>query len=160
MIVFRDQLFVECQKFASKINRRIYVARGSFGKAWFILINGKMGGYVEKYFLDPNDVKCIAAEICCMTIPGNIYAPKLVFCGFNREKRWCIVSEYIEGQTLLFHIRMKSKISPEAKQTILYHIALALEFLHVRNLTHGLVYDFYRFDRFPFSVISKLITLL
>ena len=127
-----------CRHFTKKILRTGYLGYGSFGIVYTIKIRGKSSLFVEKVFKDSSTD--IVAEVRALTL-GCEYIPKLIFCGINQDGRWCLVMEYIEGGTLLDHLMnelyQEVEVSPEAKRTIAYQIAVALEFLHARNLTHG-----------------------
>ena len=80
----------------------------------------------------------IIAEVKVLSsLDGCKYIPFMLYCGMNQFREWCLVMERFDGGTLQYHIINKSNILPEGKQTIVYQLAIALDYLHDSFLTHG-----------------------
>ena len=115
---------------------------GGFGVAYKIKLKGNTKFYVEKVFMEPNkNQMSVISEVAMLTYDCE-FMPKMYFCGFNKHGNWCLITEFIEGGTLVSHLvdrdgRARNLISSEGKRTIAYQIGLALEFLHARKLSHG-----------------------
>ena len=84
----------------------------------------------------------IKAEVEVLTL-GCPYFPELFYSGHNIWISWCIIFDYIEGGTLVQYAEDENlQCNPPAQKTIAYQIADGLKFLHIRKLTHGLVFNF------------------
>ena len=123
-----------------------YVGKGSFGEVWTVKINGKPRVFVQKIYEGlwaPCIAENIKAEVEVLTLRCP-YFPELFYSGHNYWSSWCIIMEYIEGGTLQEYAKNeKLKDNLPAQKTIAYQIADGLKFLHVRKLTHGLVFNLF-----------------
>ena len=124
------------------VSRDGLIGEGGFGIAYKVRIKQKSKFYVEKIYKNTSKRfhNSVIAEVSLLTFAYE-FMPKMIFCGFNQDGNWCLITEFISGGTLMDHIlsetENKAVITPEAKRTIAYEIAKAVDFLHARNLTHG-----------------------
>ena len=103
--------------------------------------------YVLKVYKAISSSEEIISEVRALSLEGSEYIPKLLYSGFYFDVRgWCIIMEIVSGGTFLHHINNRNSIfTAKAKQTINYQLALALEYLHSNNLTHGYSHSHFYF---------------
>ena len=146
---FRKMIKDLSMKFINSTHETKVNVSGSYGEVSMVKFHKKSASYVKKTFKDSNDIETILAEVRTLTLEGCSYFPKIIYSGYTSAEKWCLILEYVDGGTLHYHLFKKrpmfvriligSGISDSAKKTIAYQIALGMEFLHERNLTHGSV---------------------
>ena len=137
---FRRRVTRRSKDFTDTVTVMNYLGGGAIGQTWTVKIEGKPRLYVAK-FLKVLHPKSLKAEVRAMSFDECEYLPKLVYSGPFRDSKWCLIMDFADGgdlQTIRFDLESKKKDIPlEGKRTILYQMALGLEFLHSKNLTHG-----------------------
>ena len=144
--LFSGPILYFCQNFDRYVEHLNFVGAGVFGEVWTVKINGAPRLFVQKIYAEVRsevETDSIKAEVEALTL-GCPYFPKLFYSGHNIWVSWCIIMEYIEGGTLFQYVKNeKLKDNLPAQKTIACQIAKGLEFLHIRNLTHGLVFNLF-----------------
>ena len=123
-----------------------FIAQGTFGEAYTVKLDGDTPLLVKKVCRLVNNVGSLIMEILCLLFFNSKYIPEIVYSGYDIDGKWCVLMQYFNGGTLQSHIygeiylkteEKKQRINTEQKKYIAYHLALALEYLHGRNCTHG-----------------------
>ena len=126
-----------------------FIGGGTFGEAWTIKLNKDSPLLVQKISRKITDLHGIHIEVLVLTCFISKYLPKLVYCGYTTDGRWCTIMQYFSGGTLDHHIieeikRKQSNVGLQLtlahKKYIAYHLALAIEYIHSWGLSHGYVF--------------------
>ena len=118
------------------------IAAGTFGEVWTVSLDGVPQNMVMKIVFDKASMKTeTKAEIAVLSLNESRFIPKLKYCGYSIDLRWCIIMESVNGGTLDYHIHEDRysenlKLS-NGKKFIAFEIALAIKYLHSLRRTHG-----------------------
>ena len=132
----------------AKQKQKKLIGAGTFGEIWTTKLKEKSPTFIKKISRNiANDVMGIQIEVIILTcLIKHKHIPKLIYAGYTVDGKWFTIMEYFTGGTLCYHIKeeikrkqaqMEPKINFEQKKYIAYHIALGIEELHKRRVTHG-----------------------
>ena len=128
------------------VERKELIGAGGFGEVWTCKLKGRDPLLVQKICRRINNVSSLEGEIHCLTYFNIEYIPKLVYSGYTKDGKWCIILQYYDGGTLEHHIdeeikrkdaKMKLKINREQKKYIAYQLGLIIEYIQPREFIHG-----------------------
>ena len=138
----------KCIEFLEGAKQKDLIGEGTYGEVWTMKLNeNEQSPLLIQKVCRRISTYCIQMEVLILSTFTCIkYLPKLIYSGYMSDGKWCIIMEYFTGGTLEYHIdeeikrkqqNMEPIINYEQKKYITYHLALAIEALHLNSHTHG-----------------------
>ena len=136
----------KCIDFMKDAEQIKCIGAGGYGEVWVMKLKGHSPLLVQKICRKMRNIRSLRTEISCLSSLQSKYLPKVIYSGYTLDGKWCTVMQYFNGGTLDDLIAMEVsnkynhkdlKITPAQKIYIAYHLAVALEYIHEQDITHG-----------------------
>ena len=116
------------------------LGKGSFGKVYLIREKKTKKLYAMKilskeYIKEKNEEEHTKRERELLSELNNPFIIKLYYA-FQNERNLFLISDFIQGGDLFFHLRRERFFSNEKSQFYICELILALEYLHKKNMIY------------------------